>query len=150
MFGPSGVGLCEFLNDVLIRLAALARRMPKAAGAHAILNVKNPIVTRGGRPPHGDGVEAEPVTDFPSHDVIGARGIAADSQCADEFALVAVKRQPAAEHDYSADRLAHHGVVLLTEVLWVPAERNLWVGRRHDAIQRLSRLRGGIHVAGGE
>src|SRR5690606_29968644 len=61
-------------------------------------------------------VELERVAELPGDDVVGAGGVPAHADGADQRAVLVIQAQPAAENVHAADRLADHRVVMATEV----------------------------------
>src|SRR5437762_2585297 len=114
--------------------------MAKAAAADTVLHIENEVIALTRHQAHGNGIEAKCVSSFPRDHVVRTGSVSADAQAAHEFPLVAVKRQPATEHNHSSSRFAHHGIVLLSEVLWVSAVSHIWIRRPHNTVERLSRL----------
>src|SRR6185312_3415317 len=106
----------QFLDYLLSRLSAFALRMAKAAGANAVLDIKDQIVARTWSHAERDCIQTEFVANLPGDHVIGASRVATHSETADQLAVMRVERQSAAKDDHSADGLSHHRIVGLSEL----------------------------------
>src|SRR5688572_13058274 len=89
-----------------------------------------------------DPVETEARTCAPRDVVIGARGVTAHANRADELLARVVEWQPASEHVHAADALAYQRIVRLTELTRRAGVRGARVDRIAvlQAIQRAARL----------
>ena len=89
-----GKVLRKIVDDVVRGLTSFARGMSESAGAGVVLPVENHIVVVIRAGTHRHGVEMQIVTNLPGNDVIGARGIAAQAEAADDFAIRRIERKP--------------------------------------------------------
>src|ERR1041385_3121086 len=148
-FGPVG----NFCDKALIMSSAgktsLASRMTKAAGAHAVLDVKNHVVIVIGRGSHRHHIKPEVVSYFPSNNVVRAGGIAAHSQAADDLPFAVVQGKPSAKYHDTADRFADHRIVLLAKCIRV-SKGSLRIGRRerNQSVKALPWLGGEVDICG--
>ncbi len=154
------------LTDAPLPVGSLAC----AAGAVSIRRYVEYDVVRMGRTRHPlnalELIEPEGISDPPRDHVVGAGGVAADTD-ATHFDPVPVKCKAAAEDVHAADPPANHGIVWRTERkttggAWVEAGRAKPVGSRMvaigdssvdriavlQAVEAATRLHGGKQVGG--
>lgn len=80
--------------------------------------------------------------------MIGARGVPADAESADDLSFLIVKSEPSAKNNYSADWLAYKRVIRLAEFLRIAGECGVRIRPTHNAVQRTPGLSGGKYIAG--
>ena len=97
----------QLLDDLIWRLASLARRMAEAAGAGSVLNVENHVVILPRRNSVGNMIEAQVMANLPGNNMVRARSISTYSHSAEYFSFCVVKREPAAEYDDASDRFTY-------------------------------------------
>src|ERR1051326_7466974 len=110
--------------------------------AHALAvaaDIKNDVVIRARGGSRSYCVQLQIVTHLPCDHVVRARRVAADAQRPDNVPAVLVQRQPASEDDDASDRLAHIGIVVLTELLRISSKRRLRI-RRSTGCQTVQTL----------
>lgn len=120
--------------------------MTEAAAARSLLDIKDEIVARTGCNTHGNIVEAEAVASFPGHNMIGTGCVTTYAQSSDNVTGFIVEREASAEHDDSTNGFADQRIVGLPEFLRIARKRSVGVGASHNTVQRITRLRGGVHI----
>src|SRR5947209_16264331 len=112
--------------------------MSESALADSILEIENQIIVVIWTGPHRDCIEMHLVAHLPGDHVIGARGVTAQSEAADNLAVAGVQRQPASKYNYSADRLAGHRIIRRSEGRRIAEHREgIWRRRGRQAVQAL-------------
>src|SRR4051812_37840410 len=114
MMRPDGMCFSEFLNDLFARIAALAIWMPVTAATDAILNIKYQVVAWARSYSHWDGVHAQGLARLPCDHMIGARGVPAHPEAANQLSFLIVESETASKHDHASDRLAHQRIIRLS------------------------------------
>jgi hypothetical protein len=127
-------GICEILDDILVRIATLTRRMPEPAGARSILDIEDQIVAGARRNSHRHLIQSQRMPGLPCDDVIRAGCVAAHAEGSHDLPFFAVESQPAAENDDPTDRLPYERVVRLPKFLRISRERGIRIWTCDNAV----------------
>jgi hypothetical protein len=87
---------------------------------------------------------------FPGNDMVGAGGVSAYTETADNFPIFVVQSQSPTENDDTSYGFSDERVIGLTELLWITGKRGMWVRTAYDAVKGVPGLSSGINVAGRE